>query len=92
MGYDLGNTATPILPIMIGDDLKCLRMCLDLQDEGIFVNPVVYPGVEIGNALLRVSLMATHSFEQIDRALFTFEQVGKRLSLIPLGIECNDRS
>jgi len=91
MGYDLGNTATPILPILIGDDLKCLQMCLTLQDQGVFVNPVIYPGVEIGNALLRVSLMATHSFEQIDRALHIFEQVGRHLGLIPMGIECNDR-
>ncbi len=92
MGYNLGNTATPILPVMIGDDLKCLGMCLALQDEGIFVNPVVYPGVEIGNALLRVSLMATHSFEQIDRVLAAFERVGKRLGLLPVSIGCNDYS
>jgi 8-amino-7-oxononanoate synthase len=92
MGYNLGNTATPILPVMIGDDLKCLQMCLSLQEEGIFVNPVVYPGVEIGNALLRVSLMATHSFAQIDRALEKFERVGKRLEILPMRIECHDRS
>jgi 8-amino-7-oxononanoate synthase len=92
LGYNLGNTTTPILPVMIGDDLKCLQMCLALEDRGIFVNPVVYPGVEIGNALLRVSLMATHSFEQIDRALDAFEQVGKQLALFPVGIGCNDPS
>jgi 7-keto-8-aminopelargonate synthetase-like enzyme len=92
MGYNLGNTTTPILPVMIGDDVKCLQMCLALEENGIFVNPVVYPGVEIGNALLRVSLMATHSFEQIDRALDAFEQVGKRLALLPVGIGCNDPS
>jgi 8-amino-7-oxononanoate synthase len=92
MGYDLGNTVTPILPVKIGDDLACLQMCLSLQDEGIFVNPVVYPGVEIGNALLRVSLMATHTFAQVDQALEKFEQVGKRLGLLPAAIEYHERS
>jgi 8-amino-7-oxononanoate synthase len=92
LGFNLGGTVTPILPVTIGNDLKCLQMCIALQEAGIFVNPVVYPGVEIGNALLRVSLMATHSFEQIDRALNAFEQEGKRLGLIPLGIACNDNS
>ncbi|MGA2260221.1 MAG: pyridoxal phosphate-dependent aminotransferase family protein [Acidobacteriota bacterium] len=91
MGYDLGKSTTPILPVMVGDDLTCLRMSLALQEEGVFVNPVVYPGVEVGQALLRVSLMATHSFEQIDRAIDKFEQVGKRLGVIPCGIGCYDR-
>jgi len=91
MGYDLGKSMTPILPVMIGDDLTCLRMSLALQEEGVFVNPVVYPGVEVGQALLRVSLMATHSSEQIDRVIDKFEQVGKRLGVIPCGIGCYDR-
>jgi 8-amino-7-oxononanoate synthase len=92
MGYDLGRSTTPILPVMIGDDLKCLKMSVALQEEGIFVNPVVYPGVELGQALLRVSLMATHSFEQIDRALDKFESVGKRLGILACGIGCYGRS
>jgi 8-amino-7-oxononanoate synthase len=87
MGYNLGNTSTPILPVIIGDDLKCLQMCLLLQEEGVFVNPVIYPGVEARRALLRVSLMATHTFAQIDRALDKFEQLGKRLDLLPFQIE-----
>lgn len=92
MGYNLGQSVTPILPVIVGDDLKCLRMSLALQEEGIFVNPVVYPGVEVGQALLRVSLMATHSFEQIDCALDKFERVGKRLGVITCGIGCYDHS
>jgi 8-amino-7-oxononanoate synthase len=92
MGYSLGNTTTPILPVMIGDDLKCLQMCLMLQEEGIFVNPVVYPGVEAGSALLRVSLMATHSFAQIDRALEKFELVGRKMDILPARFAYHDRS
>jgi 7-keto-8-aminopelargonate synthetase-like enzyme len=82
MGYDLGNSTTPILPVLVGEDLKCFKMCRAMQDEGVFVNPVITPAVEPGRALLRVSLMATHTFEQIDRALEKFEQVGKRLGVI----------
>jgi 8-amino-7-oxononanoate synthase len=92
MGFDLGRTVTPILPVIVGDDLKCLQMSLALQEEGIFVNPVVYPGVEVGQALLRVSLMATHTFDQIDRALDKFELVGKRVGVIPCGVGYYDRS
>jgi 7-keto-8-aminopelargonate synthetase-like enzyme len=82
MGYDLGNSTTPILPVLVGEDLKCFQMCRALQDEGVFVNPVITPAVETGRALLRVSLMATHSFEQIDRALSQFEKVGRQLGVI----------
>ncbi len=81
MGYDLGKSVTPILPVFIGDDLKCFQMCRGLQNAGVFVNPIVSPATEIGNALLRVSLMATHSFEQIDQALDRFEKVGKKLGI-----------
>jgi 8-amino-7-oxononanoate synthase len=87
LGFDLGNTVTPILPVMIGDDLKCLRMSVGLQERGVFVNPVVYPGVEVGHALLRVSLMATHSFSQIDQVLDEFERVGKQVGVLPNTIE-----
>jgi 8-amino-7-oxononanoate synthase len=82
MGYDLGGSQTPILPVYIGDDLTCFKMCRMLQKEGVFVNPVVSPAVETGHSLLRVSLMATHTFVQIDRALEKFNTVGKRLGVI----------
>jgi 8-amino-7-oxononanoate synthase len=81
MGYDLGKSVTPILPVFIGDDLKCFQMCRGLQNAGVFVNPIVSPATEVGNALLRVSLMATHSFEQIDQALDRFDKVGKDLGI-----------
>ena len=92
MGYDLGASTTPILPVTVGEDVKCLQMCCRLQDEGVFVNPVLSPAVEVGHALLRVSLMATHSFEQIDRALEQFRRVGIRLDIIAPSGELHDRS
>jgi 7-keto-8-aminopelargonate synthetase-like enzyme len=82
IGYDLGATETPILPVFIGDDLTCFKMCRMLQDEGVFVSPVISPAVEAGHSLLRVSLMATHTFAQIDRAIEKFRLVGKKLDVI----------
>lgn len=82
MGYSLGRSTTPILPVEIGDHLACFKACRQLQDAGVFVNPVVAPAVEPGHALLRVSLMATHTFAQIDRALEQFEKIGRGLGLL----------
>jgi 7-keto-8-aminopelargonate synthetase-like enzyme len=64
------------------DMLKTFQFCKRLEQEGVFVNPVVSPGVPIGQELLRVSLMATHTFEQIDRGLEKFQKVGKELGII----------
>jgi 7-keto-8-aminopelargonate synthetase-like enzyme len=82
MGFSMGNSATPILPVHIGDNLVCFQACRMLQAEGVFVNPVIAPAVELGNAMLRVSLMATHTFAQIDLALEKFQKVGKLLKLL----------
>jgi 8-amino-7-oxononanoate synthase len=82
LGFNLGHSTTPILPVLIGEDLACFKACRMLQEEGVFVNPVVSPAVEPGHTLIRVSLMATHSFEQIDIALEKFAGVGRALGLI----------
>jgi 8-amino-7-oxononanoate synthase len=86
MGYDLGVTETPILPVHIGEDLVCFNMCKILQENGVFVNPVVRPAVEPGHSLLRVSLMATHTFKQIDRALELFQQTGRKLGVLSAAV------
>lgn len=82
MGYSLGDSVTPILPVHIGENLTCFKACRLLQDEGVFVNPIISPAVEPGEALLRVSLMATHTFAQIDQALEKFQKVGKMLNVL----------
>lgn len=81
MGFSLLHSVTPILPVHIGDNFLCFKACRLLQEEGVFVNPVVPPAVEPGHALLRVSLMATHTFNQIDTALEKFEKAGRILNL-----------
>lgn len=83
LGFNTGHSATPIIPVLFGDDLACFKACRMLQEEGVFVNPVVSPAVEPGQALIRVSLMASHTFAQIDIALEKFAGVGRQLGLIP---------
>ena len=82
LGFDLGNSETPILPVYTRDMLKTFQFCRRLEEERIFINPVVSPGVPPGEELLRVSLMATHTFAQIDRSIEAFQKVGKELGII----------
>ena len=82
LGFDIGNTVTPIIPIYIRDYMKTLQLTRMLLDEGVFVNPVVPPAVAKDDTLIRFSLMATHSKEQIDVALGLFEKLGKKLGII----------
>jgi 7-keto-8-aminopelargonate synthetase-like enzyme len=82
LGFDIGNCETPVIPIHTNDMMVSLRMCKRLQDEGIFVNPVLPPAVHPQGSLIRISLMATHTKGQISFALDKLSQVGKELGLI----------
>lgn len=82
LGFDLGVSETPILPVYVRDLMLTFRMCKRLEQEGVFVNPVVSPGVNPGRELIRISLMATHTDRQIDFALDKLGEVGKELGLI----------
>jgi 8-amino-7-oxononanoate synthase len=82
LGYDLGASETPILPVYVRDLMAAFQCCKRLQEEGVFVNPVVSPGVAPGQELIRLSLMATHTDQQIDFALDKLSKVGKELGLI----------
>lgn len=79
-GFDMGGTESPILPIYVRDNEKTFLTTNILQSQGIFVNPVVSPAVPSDSSLLRFSLMATHTFAQIDEAVDklskAFKQVG----------------
>ena len=74
MGCEIGHTSTPIIPLFIRDDAKTFRVTQNLFDEGIFVNPVVSPAVAPSDSLIRFSLMATHTFEQLDYAMDKIEK------------------
>ena len=82
MGCEIGNTSTPIIPLFIRDDYKTFHVTRDLLDEGVFVNPVVTPAVAPHDTLIRYSLMATHTKEQVTRSLEAIEKVFKRYEII----------
>ncbi len=82
LGFNIGGTQTPIIPIFIGDDMKTFQVWKMLSDEGIFVNPIISPAVSPGFQLIRTSYTATHTDEQMDRVLEAFEKVGKKMGVI----------
>ncbi len=82
MGFNIGNSTTPVVPIIIGDNEKTFLMWKMLFEEGVFVNPVIAPAVPPGRQLLRTSYMATHTDAQMDQVLETFGRVGRKLGVI----------
>lgn len=82
LGFNIGNSVSPIIPIIIGDDTRTLLTWKALFDAGVFVNPVLSPAVPQGQQLLRTSYMATHTDEQLDYVVETYARVGKQLGLI----------
>jgi 8-amino-7-oxononanoate synthase len=86
MGCEIGHTSTPIIPIYIRDNDKTFALTRDLFEQGIFVNPVVSPAVAPNDTLIRFSLMATHSFEQLDRALECMEKCLRKINALHNGV------
>lgn len=82
LGFNIGASVTPVVPIIIGDDQLTFATWRLLFENGVFVNPVISPAVAPGRQLLRTSYMATHTNEQLDRVLTIFEKVGKQVGLI----------
>ena len=84
LGFDTGKSESPIIPLFIRDDVKALTMAQTLLTEGIFVNPVVSPGVPKEDSLIRFSLMATHSIEQVDIAIDKIAECARKLGVLTL--------
>ncbi len=82
LGFDLGHACTPILPIMIRDNAKTFMMTKILMDEGVFVNPVVSPAVPDDSTMIRFSLMATHTMDQINYAIDKIDKTAKQLEVL----------
>ena len=82
LGFEIGESETPILPLYCHDLMVAFNLCKRLHEEGVFVNPVVSPAVAPGQELIRISLMATHTEKQIDFALDKIGKVGKEFGLI----------
>ena len=83
MGCEIGNTSTPIIPLYIRDNNLTFMITKDLSDEGVFVNPVVSPAVAPHDTLIRFSLMATHTKEQVTIGLEKIQKVFRKYNLIP---------
>ena len=86
-GFDIGHTDSPIIPIYIRDNDKTFMITNILSNNGIFVNPVVSPAVPSDASLLRFSLMATHTFEQIEEAVEKIASAAKEVQLKPSQVE-----
>jgi 8-amino-7-oxononanoate synthase len=82
-GIDIGKSETPIIPLYVRDDMKVLKLARVLLDEGIFVNPVISPAVSKDDAMIRFSLMATHTYEQLDVAIEKIISAFKEIDVAP---------
>ena len=82
VGFDTGDTSSPVIPLAIGTDMAAFVMTKRLEEEGVFVNPVVSPAVPDGRAMIRTSYMATHQRSHLDFALDAITRVGRELGVI----------
>lgn len=82
LGFNTGPSQTPIIPLIIGDEMTTFNLWRRLFENGIFTNPVISPAVAPDGALIRTSYMATHTDEQMARVREVVGQVGKELGLI----------
>ena len=82
LGLNIGNTETPIVPIVVGDNIDCFKFWKALFDEGVFTNPVVSPAVPPGQAMIRTSYTATHTDSQLDRVVEVVAKVARQKGLI----------
>jgi 8-amino-7-oxononanoate synthase len=81
-GFDTGKSETPIIPLFIRDDFKALKLTQNLLEDGIFVNPVVSPAVPKEDCLIRYSLMATHTKEQVEISIDKISKAARDLGII----------
>jgi 8-amino-7-oxononanoate synthase len=82
-GFDIGHTDSPIIPVYIRDNTKTFLITNILHKNGIFVNPVVSPAVPSDSSLIRFSLMATHTFAQIEEAIEKLYAAFQEVELMP---------
>ncbi|OYT28543.1 8-amino-7-oxononanoate synthase [Thermoplasmatales archaeon ex4572_165] len=85
LGFEIGKSTTPVIPIIIGDDIKAFRFYKKLfhnKPRGVFTNPIRAPAVLEGRELIRTSYMASMTEEMIDESLDIFSSVGKKMKII----------
>lgn len=89
IGFNIGETVTPIIPVIIGNDLTLKKMGKEIHERGIFTNPIPYPAVAKNNTRFRLTVMATHTKEDMDMTLEVLEAVGRKYNILkkkPVGI------
>ncbi len=86
LGYNTGTSQTQIIPLIIGNELQTLTFRRALLDAGLFTSPIIRGATAPGAQLIRTSCLATHTDDQLDRALAIFETVGKRDRIIGNGV------
>lgn len=82
LGYNIGNSETPITPVIIGEESKAMLFSRTLLENGVFVSPIVFPTVPKGTGRVRVMVTAAHTTEQLDRAVEAFAKVGREMGII----------
>lgn len=82
LGFNVWSSQTPIIPVVVGEMMRCFQFWKDLFEEGVYVNAVVPPAVPQGQALVRTSYMATHTDEHLDKILDAFRKVGIKHGII----------
>jgi len=82
LGFNIGESETPIIPIIIGEDMRTFLFWKALYEEGIYTNPVISPAVPPDRALIRTSFMATHTDDDLDIVLDKFKKIGKKMGII----------
>jgi len=82
LGFDTGQSESPVIPVVIGEDVAAFVMTKKLQERGVFANPVISPAVPKGRSMMRTSYMATHTMEHLEFALEAFGAVGREMGII----------
>lgn len=82
LGYNIGNSETPITPVIIGDEAKTMEFSRKLLEKGVFVSAIVFPTVPKGTGRVRCMVTADHTKEQLDRAVEVFQAVGKEMNIL----------
>ena len=82
IGFDIGKSETPITPVIIGDETKCMQFSDELYKEGLFVSGLAFPTVPRGKARVRNIITAAHTKSMLDEAVAIYEKVGKKIGTI----------
>ena len=85
LGFNTGQSETPITPVIIGDEAKTIEFSQQLLEKGVFVSGIVFPTVPRGTGRVRCMVTAAHSKEQLDQAVEIFEQVGQKMGILAGG-------